>query len=134
MNTPCGFCNKIPEQVDHANREMFDVYLCAGCKKPDFDTRYRIVCYKGYPDILAVTVRLDEYYIILNHNFNYTTRRTKYTTIYKKVIGSINYSLDLEPITWGPEEPVCDLDFLVKLPLHDPAAVKRKLQIYTLFS
>jgi hypothetical protein len=134
MIEPCGFCGKIPDQIDHANQDLFDIYLCVGCIKPDFDTRFRMVCYKGYPNILAITFRIDEYYVVVNYAFNYTTRRTRYTTIYKKVLGNIDSSLDLEPITWDPDLPVCDLDMALELPLHNPTLLKEKLKTYTIFS
>lgn len=134
MIKPCGFCGQIPEQIDHANRDLFDIYLCVGCIKPDYDTRYRQVTYKGYPDALAITFRIDEFYVVMNYFFNYTTRRNNYTTIYKKPLGNIDSSIDLEPIIWDPDLPVCDLDMVLEFPFHDPALLKQKLQIYTVFS
>ena len=134
MIVECGFCHKAPDIVNHTNSDIFDIYLCEGCLLPNFDTRFRQVCYKGDTQVLAVTIRLDEYFIVLNYNFNFTTKRINYTQIYKKVIGELNDSLELQPITWGPDMPVFDLDFVVRLPLHDPALAKQKLQIYTTFS
>ncbi len=134
MITTCGFCHKVPEIINHTNSDLLDVYLCEGCIKPNYDTRFRHVCYKGETEILATTVRIDEFFVVINYHFNFTTRRTNYTRIYKKIIGILNGQLDLEPITWGPDLPVCDLDFIVKLPWDNPALVKEKLQIYTTFS
>lgn len=134
MITPCGFCHQVPDVRNHTNSDLLDLYICEGCVKPNFDTRFRHVTYKDEPYILATTIRIDEWFIILNYAFNYTNKRTNYTQIYKKVIGELDSSLDLAPITWGPDRPVCDLDFVMKLPLHNPALVKQKLQIYTTFS
>lgn len=134
MIIECGFCHKVPELINHTNREIFDIYLCEGCQRPDFDTRFRQVYRTGEKELLAITVRLDEYFLVLNYSFNFTSKRINYTSIYKKVIGEFNDSLDLEPITWGPDKPVFDLDFVLQLPLHDPALAKQKLQIYTTFS
>jgi len=134
MIIECGFCHKTPDIVNHTNSDMFDIYLCEGCL-PDFNTRFRQVCYKGETEVLAITIRLDEFFIVLNYKFNFTSKRTNYTQIYRKgVIGELNDSLDLQPITWGPDVPAFDLDFVLQLPLHDPALTKQKLQIYTTFS
>ena len=131
----CGFCQQELEIINHTNPEVFDIMVCEGCMRPDFDTRFRQVFRKGTTELLATTIRIDEFFIILNHNFNYSTKRTNYTQIFKKgVIGELDGSLDLQPVTWGPDEPAFDLDFILKLPLHDPALTKRKLQIYTTFS
>ena len=134
MIIECGFCHKTPDLINHTNREMFDIYLCEGCLKPDFDTRFRQVYRTGQSELLAITIRLDEYFLVLNYNFNFTSKRINYTSIYKKVIGEFNDSLDLQPITWGPDLPVFDLDFVLCLPLDNPALAKQKLQIYTTFS
>jgi hypothetical protein len=134
MIIECGFCHKVPNLISHANGDIFDIYLCEGCQRPDFNTRFRQLYWTGQKQLLAVTIRLDEFFLVLNYAFNFTSKRINYTTIYKKVIGEFNDSLDLEPITWGPDVPVFDLDFVVQLPLHDLALAKQKLQIYTTFS
>lgn len=135
MSYECGFCNKSMDIISHTNSDLFDIYLCEGCIKPGFDTRFRQVCYKDEEYVLATTIRLDEFFIVLNYAFNYTNRRTNYTQVYRKnVIGELNDSLDLQPITWGPDLPAFDLDFIMILPLHNPAEAKRKLEIYTTFS
>ncbi len=133
MIQECGFCDQLMEKIEHTNKDMFDVFLCEGCQK-GFGTRYRQIFYAGETELLATTLRIDEYFVVLNYAFNFTTRRTNYTKIYKKVIGELNDSLDLEPITWGPDEPVFELDFIISLPLHEIAVCKQKLAIYTTFS
>lgn len=134
MNQNCGFCNKVMEIINHTNSDIFDIYLCEGCLKPEFDTRYRIVCYKNLPLVLANTIRIDEWFIVNNHMLDLTKGKINYTRVYQKVIGEFNDSLDLTPLTMGPDQSVFELDFVLDLPLHDPALVKRKLQIYTTFS
>lgn len=136
MTDKCKFCNKELEQVDHTNREIFDIFMCNGCLKPNYDTVYRRVHYKGQPKILATTIRIDEFYVILNHELNYVSKRAQYTQIYKykKVLGIMNTDPDPQPITWAAERPVCDLDIVLDLPLNNPMALKEKLKIYTLFS
>ena len=131
---PCQFCHKELEVINHTNSDLLTIYLCEGCRLPEYYTRFRCVTYKDSEHVLAITVTLDEFFIELNYAFNFTNRRTNYTKIYKNVIGELDTSLDLAPITWGKGDPVCDLDFVVSFPLHNPALVKQKLQIYTLFS
>lgn len=131
----CKFCNKDMNKIDHHNPELFDVYLCEDCLAPSYATRYRELYRAGEEELLAVTVRLDEFYVVINHAFNYTTKRTNFTVVYKNAIGAITRSLDLEPITcWDSDLPVCDLDQVLSLPFDDPAALKHKLQVYALFS
>lgn len=131
----CGFCDQLMEKIEHTNKDMFDVFLCEGCQK-GYTTRFRQLLYKGEYEILAETIRIDEYFIVLNYSFNYTTRRTNFTKIYrsKEMIGEMNGDLELEPMMWTPNLPVFDLDFILRLPLHDVAACKQKLSIYTTFS
>lgn len=130
----CRFCNKDMNKIDHHNPDLFDVYLCVGCLQPEYHTRYRELYRRGEDDLLATTIRIDEYYVILNHHFNYTTRRTNYSEVYKNDIGEIVQSVDLQPITWTSDLPAVDVDTILKLPFGDPASLKRKLQLYILFS
>jgi hypothetical protein len=116
MMHECGFCHKELEVVNHTNSDLFDVYLCENCMKPGFYTRFRKVCYKGYPEVLATTIRIDEFYVVLNYCFHLSSQRSNYTQIHKGIT------------------LVFDLDFILHLPLHDPALTKRKLEIYTTFS
>ena len=101
---------------------------------PDFNTLFRQIAYPGQLEVLATTIRIDEYFIVINYSFNYTTRRSNYTTIYKKFIGLMESSFDIDPITYDADRPVHDFDTTLDLPLHDPVLLKKKLQLYTLFS
>lgn len=132
--SPCPFCHQELEIINHTNSDLLDVYLCQGCRLPEFSTRFRCVTYKNEKYILATTITLDDFFIELNYAFNFTNRRTNYTKIYKGIIGELDSSLDLTPITWASGNPVCDFDFIMKLPLHDPASTLQKLRIYTTFS
>lgn len=130
----CAFCQKEMSLVDHANKDLLDVYICADCQQPEHDTRYRQICYKDEEPVLATTIHIDDFYVILNYAFSFITRRTNFTTIFRKAIGAIDSDLDLAPIVWIPSLPVVDLDIIIRLPYHDIKALKKKLQIYTLFS
>lgn len=121
MKHSCRFCNREMDQVEHTNSDIFDVYLCTGCIKPEYDTRYRLLFARDGTECLASTIRIDEYYIILNHNFHMQNIRHVSTTVHKHV--------DLKK-----DQRVFELDFILDLPLHDPALCKQKLQIYTTFS
>lgn len=112
----CGFCHKPLEIINHTNSDLFDVYLCEGCLNPNFYTRYRRVCYKGSKEVLATTIKLDEFYVVLTYCFHLTPQKMNYTQIHKGIT------------------LIFELDFILQLPWHDPALAKRKLQIYTTFS
>jgi hypothetical protein len=130
----CRFCNKVMRTIDHNNQDLFDVYLCEDCLLPDYSTRYRELWRAGEGELLAVTIKLDEYYVVINHAFNFVTKRTNFSLIYKNPIVIIPNSLHLEPITWNSELPACDVDYILDLPFHDPTVLKRKLGVYVLFS
>jgi hypothetical protein len=132
MNYECGFCDRIMEKSEHQNKGLFDVYLCKDCI-PGFSTSYRQLFYEGETELLATTIRIGEYFIVLNHAFSFTNPKSHYTLIYKRVGDAANDPLSLEP-EWGPEPPVFELDFILELPLHDIAACRQKLSIYTTFS
>lgn len=134
MNKVCPFCHKNMAKIEHHNPELFDVFLCENCLFPDYMTRYRQVYYANEQELLATTIRIDEYYVVCNYAFNFSSKRTNFTTIFKNVIGALTNSLDLEPLTWDSDEPVCDLDLVINLPFHDPALLKSKLRLYTLLS
>ena len=100
----------------------------------DVYPQFRQVFYKDEDALLATTFRIDDYYVVMNYAFNYTTKRTNYTKIYKKILGIFKTSVELEPVTWESDLPVCDFDAIIKLPFHNPTLLKSKLQLYTLFS
>lgn len=129
----CVFCNKKPEMIDHINKDQFDIYLCDGCR-PEYHTRYRLLYRKDEKILLVNTIRIDEWFISLNHAPTTAAKKENYTKIYRNIIGEFNHSDNGEPIMFGSNCGVCELDFIIKLPWHDPALVKQKLQIYTTFS
>lgn len=132
----CKLCNGIAPKIEHANANIFDIYACTGCQAPTYQTRYRMIFHKNDPvDPLAITIRLDDYYIILNYgwNFGYPERKTKRSIVYKRIIGELYESSDLDPITWDSDSPVLDFNFIIELP-QGAGPLKQKLQIYTLFS
>ena len=130
----CVFCHKEMAIIDHANKDLLDIYSCGDCKQPEHTTQYRHVCYKDEEPILATTIHVDEFYIILNYAFSFISRRTNYTTIYRKVIGAIDTNWDLEPVVEAANVKAFDMDIIVQLPYDDIEALKKKLQIYILFS
>ncbi len=134
MTHLCGFCNQAMDQIGHTNSELFDIFLCEGCIRPDYDTRFRKLFTKDSNECLANTIRINDYFIVLNYKFTLVESKANYTKIYKKVIGEFNDQLDLKPLTMSVDTPVFDLDFILHLPLHDPGLALQKLQIYTAFS
>lgn len=112
---------------------MFDIYVCVNCLLPSYKSRYREIYRINENDLLASTLRLDQYYVVLNYAFDYQTRRSNYTTIYLNPVGIDDAHLGLKPIL-DQDAPVCDLDIVIKLPYHDPVALKQKLQTCVVFS
>jgi hypothetical protein len=133
IDVRCKLCNNWAPITEHRNDTMFDIYVCAGCQAPHFKTRYREIYPQGDNKLLGVSLRIDDYYVVLNYGLTYRSRKTNFTSIYKKIIGELESSSDLEPITWDADSPVVEFDFILKLP-HDVRLIKQKLQTYTLFS
>jgi hypothetical protein len=119
----CKFCNQQLQRIDHTNQDVFDIFLCENCLKPNFATRFRQVYYKGREELLAETVRIDEFFVIINYKFNLTTNRERYTVIHKSATGHFSAS-----------KKVVDINTIIDLPFHDPEAIKAKLRTYTVFS
>lgn len=130
----CVFCIKPPPLIKHFNDDKFDVYICTNCRYPDFDTRFRLLYRKGESELLVNTIRIDDFFISCNHKPTTSAKKANYTRIYKDVLGELNGSDDGEPLVLSIKSLICELDFIIKLPWHDPALAIQKLQIYTTFS
>ena len=131
----CGFCNEEMSLLNKTYQTLFDIYTCIDCQKSKFKTLYKETYYAGDNERLLTQIRVDEYYVIQNYKFNYTSKRQNYTTIYVRFLGLISpYSVDSEPIAWTPAEPALILDGIIDLPMDNPLAIKEKLQTYILFS
>lgn len=128
MNKICGFCNKeLPIRKQQNNR--VNIFVCESCQKPKFNTMYRQT-YRSEDDLLQyVSIFVDDFYVLYGYYLLGPT-----TTIYKSPVGVIYESADPGPITWDWERPAFSLIGILELPLQDPALVKKKLEIYTLFS
>ena len=132
----CDCCSRRMEIVDHPNMDIIDVYSCTNCSIENHNISTRKIAFKGYQDILAKSIRIDDYHIIMNYQFNYLTNRSNYTIICKLDSKSEyhKYTHLINPMMWGFENVVCDLDFILDLPLHDISATKNKLKIYSIFN
>lgn len=128
----CKLCGNAAPITEHRNATMFNIYVCIGCQAPNYKTRYREI-YSQSDKLLGASLRLDDYYVVLNYNLNYRNRKVNYTSIYKKIIGELESSPDLEPLTWDADLPVIEFDFILDLP-NDVKLIKQKLQTYVLFS
>jgi hypothetical protein len=134
MSNGCGFCRKMLEKIDHVNKDRLDIYLCVGCQSPNYETRFRQVCFKNESEVLAETIKFDEFYIIRNYSFNYTNKRTNYTQIYRNIIGALDRSLDLSPMNLIGNPLVYDFDSIIELPFDDLDRLKSKLLTIVTFS
>lgn len=132
IKVKCKLCSNTAPITEHSNDKIFDIYVCAGCQVPNFKTRYREI-YSQNDKLLGASLRLDDYYIVLNYNLTYMYKEANYTSIYKKIIGELESSPDLEPLTWDADLPVIEFDFILDLP-NDVRLIKNKIQTYILFS
>lgn len=130
----CPFCeNPLEWQSHHSGAEMFDLYVCRECQKPDHQTLYRRLYERNkFDQILADNLKMDEYFIV--RYFQPTSKGSKYnyTVIYKEVLGVLDNCSDMEPITLN--KPVCEIDFIINLPWRNIELAKRKLSTWAVFS
>lgn len=134
MINPCVFCNKVPPKIEHANNKYLDVYVCTSCLGPEYNTKFREIANVGESVILADSIRIDDFYIIRNFEYNPTYMKANYTRIYRDIIGCLDTSNDMEPLSFRRDPLICQLDIIIELPWYDLELCKQKLQIYTTFS
>ena len=127
----CEFCQKLMPRTDDG-QGVFDVYRCSDCL-PGYVSMYRQLYYKDGTMLLAESIRLGSFYVVKYHQPTSTGDKFHYTVISKDILGIIDPdNSDFEPISYT--NPVCEIDFLVDLPLHDPEATLHKLSIIATFS
>lgn len=128
----CPFCHKyLHMEPEHAGQLVFDLFLCRGCQLPIHDTLYRQLYYKDKLELLVDTIRVDNFYVIRYH-VSMQKGNSPHSMIYKNIIGTFDSSPNMEPISMN--KPVCDIDHVIDLPLHNIELLKHKLRIYTTFS
>lgn len=129
----CGFCNKPLEfQAKHSGDTVFDLYTCKGCQSPNHDTMCRQLFYKDDKVLLSDFTRIDEFCITRYYQPTNNGAKYNYSIIFKEVLGVLESSPDMEPMTLN--KPVCEIDHIIELPLHDIELLKHKLHIWTTFS
>jgi hypothetical protein len=130
----CKFCKKPVEYLaEHAGKDQLNVYLCRGCQEPNHHTLYRQLYKKLQPGILlAESIQMDDYYLVRYHRPTSKDSKYNYSIIFKSIIGTLDSSPDMEPISLN--KPVCEIDHILELPWHDIEAAKHKLDLYTTFS
>ena len=134
MSKICVFCQQEMKKMKHHNEDLLDVFMCSDCLEPNYSTFYRQCFYADGDKVLATNFRFNDYFVVINYAFNFTTRRIEYTTIHKNAIGFIANALNIDPVTHDTDRPVLDVPFTIDFPLNNPALLKSKLDLYTLFS
>ncbi|CAM6006095.1 unnamed protein product [Sphagnum balticum] len=113
-------------------QDIFDVYRCSGCLK-GYGSMYRQLYYKDGIILLAEAIRLGDYYVVKYHQPTSAGAKFHHTIISKDILGIIDPdNHDFEPLSFN--RPVCEVERLVDLPLHDPEATLHKLSLITIFS
>jgi len=131
--TECPFCGKAPTfYTDDAHKDFFLLYNCRGCQLPKHKTLYRVLYDKHDLTLLSISVEVDPYYLVYKF-VDHQTHNTDYsTTIFKDIIGVLNFDADPRPLTF--KKPVCSVDYVIQLPFDDIPLVLRKLDVYTVLS
>lgn len=148
MNYVCPLCHKDMQQDPGPNSiGRFELYVCNLCMAPHYDSMYKELysnttitpVIEGAPRekfvskmLLAQAILVDEFYVVLYHNYYLNHNSCPSSFIYKDIVGTVAHSLDFEPITI--HSPICILDFTLELPWHDIKLIKNKLKTYAVFS
>lgn len=129
IHSECPFCGKAPLLSDSkAHAEYFFLYTCQGCKRPEHDTKFRVLHDKKTFELLSISIRIDDYHIIYRFADPHTRATSHNTTVFKNLVASIlNEERRSSPV-------VFEVDYILELPLNDIEATKNKLDIYSTFS
>lgn len=128
----CGLClMPLERQTDHPGVILFDLYLCRDCQAPAHVTLYRQIFNANETHLLADSLKVDEFHIIRYYQPTKPNGKSDYTVIFKNALGMLSDS-DIEPLSLV--KAVCEIDQLVDLPMTDIVLLKRKLEIWTMFS
>lgn len=131
----CMFCfDPLTKIENKASEKLFNIYVCRGCRDPEYHTLHRAVYWKGTDTKLYDQIQLDEY--IMTRYFHETTKggRKNYCKLYKDSIGVIDSEPGATPIAGPRHTPVCEIDHIVELPNYDLRVFKKKLRLWTTFS
>ena len=100
---------------------QLQVYSCKNCLT-NFITRFRLA-FDLKSKLLSKIIRIDEYYAVIFYD-------TIKTAIYKCILPN-NYDNMWDVYR---TDPICEFNFVLELPYHDPALLKNKLKTIVLFS
>lgn len=129
----CLFCkNPLGFQKEDVGSRTFDLYTCRDCKAPAYRTLHRQLYFYNKTDLLSDNIQIDEYFITRHFRPSHPSAKYGCSIIYKEAIGVFDGDVDMQPIIIN--NPVCELDYIIELPWNDIEAVKRKLNLYTIFS
>lgn len=123
----CIFCTRpLPYDPHHYVPDRVYLYRCKDCQQPRHKTMYKQQYHQHSKRLIADAIRIDNWYVLRRFE------EINYSVIYSDILGVLNSSPDLEPITFKNE--VCRLNYTLELPWHNIKLVKKKLSIYTTFS
>ncbi len=127
----CMFCYEELRMVAHPAGDIrFKIILCRGCQSPDHYTLHREL-YRNKVKLYD-QIQVDEFIVTRYYQETHPGSKVNYSKLYKDALGVIDRSPDFTPLSQFP--PVCELDHIVDLAVHDLDVLKRKLKIWTTFS
>ena len=133
LQMQCVFCKKSLEELkSHSGSGLFSVYLCRDCIYPEHHTLYKQLYFNNGFQLLVDAIQIDEYYICRYFKKTTISGKENYTSLSKNVIGSLDNSNDMEPISLN--HPICEIDHIMDLQFDNIKLLKQKLAIYTTFS
>lgn len=125
----CIFCFKelTPEKT---YSDGFDVFVCRGCRLPDYDTLYRQLYWKGQDNLLMDLTIVDNFAV--RRQFNDKIEANNYSIIYRHNIEAIYLTPDQELRTLN--NPACRLSYIAPLNVGNLESFKHKLTTWITFS
>ncbi len=115
---------------DHPAGVPFKIVICRGCQSPHFQTLHREL-YRGKVKLYD-QIQVDEFIVTRYFQETRPGSKVNFSRLYKEAIGFLDNSPDATPISFHP--PVCEIDHIVNLAVHDLDVLKHKLKIWTTFS
>lgn len=147
MKPICPFCKKEIPFINNAKTFsgtafpplqssilQYKMYVCNLCQAPTRDTLIKeLYLWSNFEEakLLSRALLIDNYYVVIYYS-NDLSDKGPSTKIYKDILGTIQSSMEFEPITL--KDAVCDLGYVLDLPLYDMVAVKNKLMTLAVFS
>lgn len=128
----CIFCTKKMARVAHPGSDKFKIIVCRACRLPGHYTVHRELWCANSNVKLYDQIQVDDYIITRYFKETVPGGPKNFSNLYRETYGIIDNVVGGTPI--GKFPPICTLDHIVDLPVHDLDLFKKKIRLWTTFS